>query len=284
MRRAILAAVLLSAGPAAAQIEAPAVTFPESLEREALAAWLARDTDIRPQSVVAVTPDMLTAVIQTRLVGTTVAVVVRGEALTPEGVRDGVLSWHATVQVDCAAGRVRQGATTGYPVRNLLFEGRQIRDPDAGWIAPRPGDALDQVRRAACEPAFKSPLLDEAVLTPQAVAPPPAAPAPAAVKAVPQPPPAAPPAPKAVPQAQAGRFAVQVVAAGSPAEAEQVLKRLRTRLPEAMADRPTAVVQAVVNGKTYHRALVTGFAQRAEAAAFCTALKAANQACFVRAD
>jgi hypothetical protein len=255
------------------------------IQRSQLAAWLAKETDIRPETVVAVSPEALLAIMQSRVVGGAVAVTVRGEALTPEVfARDKVLSWHATVQVDCAGRKVRQGPTTGYAARNLLFEGRQLRAADTDWIQPAAGEPLDQVRRAVCETGFQSPLTD----TPPPPLLPPAepAPAPAPKTMAPAPPPTPPKAaPQLAPRAvsRAG-VSAQIAAAGSEAEAERALADLRARLPGRMDGLETRIVKAVVGGKTYHRAIIHGFPDKGAAIAFCAALQAAQQACFVRAD
>lgn len=278
---AALAAVL--ALPAAAQsVGAPAVTFPASQDRATLVEWLGKETDVRAETVVAATPESVLSILQSRQSGGSIAVVVRGEVLTPEAfARDKVLSWHATVQVDCAAKRVRQGVTTGYAARNLLFDGQPIRAADADWSTPNPGEPLDQVRRAVCEPGFRPPLTASEAVAVVAATPPPAPPPPVASKAAPRPP-AAPPAARK--PAVMAKVSAQVAAAGSPAEAARVLERLKAQFSEPMAGLDTRVVKAVVGGKTYHRAIVLGFPDRASAAAFCTALKMANQACFVRGD
>src|SRR5687768_14799831 len=100
-----LGCVALAAGPAlpaAAQVEAPPVTYPAVLDRTTIASWLGKETDVRPETVAAVTPEAVVSILQSRSAGGVVAVVVRGEVLTPDVfARDKVLSWHATVQVDC---------------------------------------------------------------------------------------------------------------------------------------------------------------------------------------
>jgi hypothetical protein len=287
-----VAGSVLATGSAAAQGgEAPPVTYPAALDRESLAAWLRKETDIDPDSVVAVTPDSVVAVLQSRIVEGGVAMIVRGEVLTAQAVaRDKVASWHETVQVDCAAGRIRQGVTTGYAARNLLFDGGPIREADKAWSKPLPGDPLDQIRRAACEKDFRGPLTAGAP-------PPPAKPPTAAAEPQPQPsqkkePPklqAPKPAPAAASPLQAAPTAmapvsVQIAAAGGEDEAAGLLARLKVRQPQAMGGLDTRVVKAQVKGKTVFRALVVGFDGHAAAVKFCQDLKAAKQDCFVRSD
>jgi hypothetical protein len=70
---------------------------------------------------------------------------------------------------------------------------------------------------------------------------------------------------------------VQISATPTEGAALADLKALAGRL----AGRATRVERADVGGKTYYRALVTGFSA-SEAHAFCASLKAAGRACFVR--
>lgn len=296
----VLLAGVLTASAGAQAVDAPAVTYPSANDRPTIAAWLAKETDVRAETVVALTPEAAVSILQSRPMGGVVAVVVRGEVLTPEAFeRDKVLSWHATVQVDCKARRVRQGVTTGYAARNLLFDSRAIRAADTDWSTPAPGEPLDQVRRATCEAGFQPPLTasETATVVPEPSRPAPATPPPTAPKAPPRPapvavakpPPPPPPAP-AKPQVQAkpkgpmAPVSAQIAALASQAEAARLLERMKARFAEPMAGLETRIVKAVVDGKTYHRALVVGFSDRASAAAFCAAVKVAGQACFVRGD
>lgn len=301
---ALLAVVALSAGQAQAQDDAPPVTFPAAIDSPTLSAWLRRETDVDPEAVVAVTPDAVLAVLQSRVIDGALAVIVRGEALTPEAAaRTKVASWHMTVQVDCDRGRTKLGVTTGYAARNLLFDGKPIRAADPDWSTPTPGTPLDDIRRAACEKDFRGPLASAGRVptmeTPPAAeqpGPPPVveepkpAPKPAPSpepKPAPKPAPlplAAEPTPAAAPRSGSAKVSVQIAAAGSEAEAKMLLTRLRTRHEEVMAGLDTRIVKAEVKGRTVYRALVVGFADRAAAVKLCVALKMSDQSCFVRAD
>ena len=86
-----------------------------------------------------------------------------------------------------------------------------------------------------------------------------------------KPEPVAAPKPKA-----AGKVAVQIAAAASEPQAREALAKIRGKVTPPLS---SAVRSAVVDGKTFHRALVTGFQTRAEAQAFCNGLKGD---CFVR--
>jgi len=276
---------LASAAAAAAQ---PA--FPPSLEREPLLGWLQRETDITPDSVVAVTPQVITAVVSSFPAGGGQGprVVIRAEALSAETYeRTGALSWHVSLSADCKGRRVKLGETTGYPERNLLGERRMLRGADADWRRPAPGTALENAWRSACDPDFRGPLKDPNVTVTQpdtqpsvARARPKAAAAPkTAQKVMPAAVGSTSPASAAAPATgRASGPVVQVGAVSSDAEA----KRLLATLASHLGGRETWVETAAVDGRTWHRAIVGGFADSAEATRFCGQLKAAGRTCFVR--
>lgn len=234
--------------------------------------------------------------------------------------RTGALSWHVSLSADCAHRRLRMGETTGYTERNLLGERRSLRPADTVWRAPEPGTALESAWLAACDPAFRGPLNDASAITTAGsdsplrkvqalegpreyaaeVAPPRPAPA-RAVKAAPLPAKAPPPAKsraltiaKAAPPTlkgfiparamiatapklrSAGPVMAQLGAYGSESQARAVLVGIKSKL----GGHATRIETATVDGKTWRRALVTGFADSAEASRFCASLKA--QACFAR--
>ncbi|RAK62476.1 SPOR domain-containing protein [Phenylobacterium kunshanense] len=281
--RAVLAGAVWLAGGLAAAQEAP--TFPASLEREPLLAWLQRETDIMPERVIAVTPQAVTSVVSTFPASGAQGprLVIRAEALNAEShARAGALSWHVSISADCQGRRVRLGDTTGYPQRNLLGERMLLRSGDADWRTPDAGTALDFAWRAACDPKFQGPFQSARMRVAQADGPmvtaPPQAPAPVAEvsPAIATPPPAA-PRPDPAPVARGGMVA-QVGAGASEAEARGLLVALES----VTGGRPTWVERAVVGGRTWHRAVVGGFSNAAEAGQFCAGLKAAGRDCFVR--
>jgi cell division protein FtsN len=75
---------------------------------------------------------------------------------------------------------------------------------------------------------------------------------------------------------------VQIGAYASAAQADQGWNDAARALPGAMAGKGKRVEAANVNGKTYQRTFVTGFASKAEAQAFCRQLTAAGKSCIVR--
>lgn len=74
----------------------------------------------------------------------------------------------------------------------------------------------------------------------------------------------------------AGKVAVQIAAASSEPLAREALAKIKRKVTPPLS---SAVRSVVVDGKTFHRALVIGFQTRAEAQAFCDGLKGD---CFVR--
>lgn len=158
------------------------------------------------------------------------------------------------------------------PLRRLGDTPRTAAPPEPP--APRLLSARAIAPAALADPDLPLPTSLDARMGPAAQEPatPPAAEAqPPAPAAPPRRPPAPPPR-AAVP----GKVAVQVAAAGSDRQAREALARLKGRVQPPLS---TEVQVVSVEGKTYHRALVTGFATRAEGKAFCAAL---GSACFVR--
>lgn len=275
----MLAGTALAALGAPALAE-PAAAFPATVDRAGLTAWLSQETDLTPAQVIAVSPSTVTAVLGAIEAAPPngVRVTLRAEAIDPKvGDREGMLSWHVLVQVDCLGRKLRQGPTTGYVGRNLLGEARQIRPGSEAWVAPPPGAQLENVWRAACEPGFQRPLapppsfsIAEAATPAAATAPRAAPPAGRAMAAV---------TPAPVPHSAA---AVQLGAMATRAAAEAVLVDLKARFVGAMQGLSTGVAPASVGGRTLYRALVTGFSRDVDATRFCVGLKASGVACFVR--
>ncbi|WP_293677385.1 SPOR domain-containing protein [uncultured Phenylobacterium sp.] len=267
----------------------PLPSFPSSLDREPLLAWLRRETDIQAERVVAVTPQAVTSVVSTfpAAGGQGPRVVLRAEALSGETyARTGALSWHVSLNADCRDRRVRMGETTGYPQRNLLGERRVLRAAETEWRAPGPGTALDNAWRAACEPHFQGPFASANVTLAQneVAAPAPPEPPPAAPTSVPNAPapeargaPVADPPRRAAAQkaASGGAVTVQIGAFPDVASAQAALARLGD-------ERPHAIEAAVVGGRTWRRAVVGGFESVEAGERYCVQRKAQGGSCFVR--
>jgi serine/threonine protein phosphatase 1 len=126
--------------------------------------------------------------------------------------------------------------------------------------------AMLALREAASAPAAEVALLD--------VAPPATSPAPSMAAPVEAAPAEAPPG--AGPR-------VQVASVDSEAAANALWARLEQRLPPAPAGQAMRIEPADVDGRTFHRVLVEGFASAGDATAYCAALKEIGQGCLVRA-
>jgi hypothetical protein len=116
--------------------------------------------------------------------------------------------------------------------------------------------------------------------------PPPAAPAAAAAapSASPNPPAAvAQAAPVAVPppSAPVGHAAVQLAAVGSEEAALSEWQRLSHRMPDLLSGRQPTVSKTEHGGRTYYRLRTGGFADIAQATAFCEQVRAKGNGCML---
>lgn len=103
-----------------------------------------------------------------------------------------------------------------------------------------------------------------------------APPAPPPTKKAPTAPKAAAPKPAASKPSAPGKISVQIAASPTEAQAREALARVKGRVKAPLS---SSVRSVTVDGKVYHRALINGFQNRAEAQAFCGAL---GGACFIR--
>jgi outer membrane biosynthesis protein TonB len=159
--------------------------------------------------------------------------------------------------------------------------------PQARPTAPPPPPVAAPTTTVA-PPAALRPALPATTSAP-APAPAPAAPAPKSaptpVAAAPAPKPKPAPTPAATPapaKAVGGAAGVQIGAFSSQALADKGWGDAVAVAPGAAAGKGKAVERVAKDGKTFFRTTVTGFASKADAAAFCGKLKAAGKACFVK--
>lgn len=149
------------------------------------------------------------------------------------------------------------------PIATAVMHTPRETQPAAAPVAPR-------AEAPAVEPPPQKPQT-----IPQA-APPPAPPA-ARPETKPEPKPR--PAPPKPPTASGGPVTAQVGALDSEADARRALKALSGLMAGAM----TPQVQTVkVGERTFYRAVIGGFASRAEANAFCAAVARKGGDCLVR--
>jgi hypothetical protein len=262
--------------------------YPPSLDPPTLTAWLRQADDIAPEQVIAVSPSVVTAILD-RIPPTRgrAEVRLRALALTPQSVgRAGVAAWEMQLQVECRTGDVRLGATTGYPKRESRDQGVTLSPGDDAWRKPSPGTVLESAWRAVCDPKFLPPLVDgtQRIAQAPAKASPPAraaGPRPAARPAGPAPVAGRNAKGPAVPApARGAKGAVQVVSSPDEAETRATLKRLHKRF--GLTGYQTRVEAAKIGGRTTYRGVITGFASRSDALGFCRTLQKRGVDCLAR--
>lgn len=290
-----LLATLLAAGAAPAQ--AQDVSYPSSRAMGDISAWLQRDTPVLASQVVDVSPSAVTAVTAAQPTGQPRGFLanVVSEAMDPLILaHEDVASWSIPVEIDCDRQAVRLGVMTGFHSRDLRTDPRTVREADTAWVYPVASAPLGAVVRALCERDFHRPFDGKLKVAIAKATPPPkpggAAPQPAPEADPPQAPrprstlapiAAAPAKAKATGVAAAG-VAVQIGASPDLHDAQGLLARFRTKFAAEMSGHAADVVTAQVDGKTVHRALITGFGSAVEATSLCEKLKSGGQACFVR--
>jgi len=206
-----------------------------------------------------------------------------GEAPQPVGEPVGELK--APPPADSPAGSAEGGLRVYTEGESLSAEPKLAPPPEQPLPRPTVPAPIPVAPVApASAPVAKAPAAPPAP-TPAAKAPaatpaPKAAPAPAPVAAAPKAPATPAPAPKTA--APASASAVQIGAFSSPALADDGWSRLARSLPGQMAGRSKRIEEIQSDGRTLYRALVTGFASRAEAIDFCAALQARGESCAVR--
>jgi len=162
--------------------------------------------------------------------------------------------------------------------------------PAARPIAAQPQPAPQVAAPPPPAPAPTAPVLRQALPSPEkpiATAPRQPVEHPVAVKPAPAPPkpaPAPPAAAKPAPLAAkaAGAASVQIGAVSSTALADKAWSEAVAVSPGMAAGKGKGVEKIDKDGHVLYRTAVTGFASRAQAAAFCAKLKAAGKACFVK--
>ncbi|WP_293377077.1 SPOR domain-containing protein [Phenylobacterium sp.] len=312
-RLGLAAALMAAAAPALAQ--GVIVSYPASRSLADVGAWLQRDTPLQLPQVIDVSPSAVTAVLAAAPTGAPRGFVaqISSEAVDPQiASREGIASWSIPVDVDCDRRMVRLGPMTGYRSRDLATDPKVVREADVTWVSPTASAPLGAVVRALCDRDYHRPFAgktklaaakpppetgratrnpaaptqaqaqaqaDAPALRPTLAPAPSSAPSPAIAKAAPAP--KAEPAPSA-PLKGGGTIAVQIGASPSRPDIEALLAKFKKAHAAELTNLTPNVATAQVDGKTVNRALISGFATNAEANAFCKALEASGQACFIR--
>ena len=197
-------------------------------------------------------------------------------------------SMRSTVDIDCDHGRDLVRSMEVFAAHDLKGPSSSPKLP-GGWGQPDRLAYLGGVITALCKggsvavdtspPTRAAAPAHQARSKPTSPARPPAAltsntapviSPPAAAKPAPTPP---------LARRPAGGPVVQIAAGGSEAGARQALASLQA---PGLAGLTRSVQIAAKDGKPLYRAVIGGFASRAEAASFCAALQKAGHACLVR--
>jgi hypothetical protein len=251
--------------------------FPESRSPADLRAWIAHETDLDPDAVVAVTPGAVTAILSYMSTPDgPQRVNLRSEAISPQAyAQDGVLSWTSVVELDCKTHRARLGRTMAYTDRNLVGDGRETVAASPEWITPIASGAAYNAMRKVCGGRIINPLNGpRPVQVAQAQAQPPRLPTPAPVAVqqpapppapvAPPPPPAPPPPKPAATRAPPATASAIVVAPGAKVTSTHPVTFAPE--PEPPAPAPAAMAPGRVSVQV-SASLTDGEAQRALAAA-----------------
>jgi cell division septation protein DedD len=298
----LTALAVVAATPASAED----VSYPPSRALGDVGGWLQRETPIALAQVVDVSPSAVTAITTATPTGTPRGFLanISSEAVDPQILaHEAVASWSIPVEIDCDRRLVRLGVMTGFPSRDLRTDPRVVREADTSWVNPITGAPLGAVIRALCDRDFHRPFDGKVKIAAARPAPPtkstpaPKTAPPAAPASTPDAePPKAPalrstlaqasPAPAKPKAAAAGPavpgIAVQIGASPDLTDAQGLIARFKKKFADDLSGHATDVVTAEVDGKTVHRALITGFGSASEASSLCKKLSAAGQACFVR--
>ena len=268
---------LMAAGCAASTLATPAWAqtplmsdYPISGRTDDVLAWAAVATSIRRETILIMTPELVVALVRAeRRPDSTIDVAVREEVIEPQlAARMGARSLATEVAFDCVTHRRRFLGDVAYPRPDLKGVARTIQEP-ADWGATREGTITSQVEAAVCAPG-RVPAYQPPYQAPY------------------QPPyqssyqPSAPPRP-VIPPPVTG-FVVRVGTYSKEANAEGAAAALRVALPPGGRDQ-RVVIRPISEG--YQRLYVVeaqGFADRAQAYAFCQSAPSTFSGCVVMAQ
>ena len=289
-RRALASLVAVAVIGAATATAGDPTATPEADARIALLrSWLHRPK----ASILAVTPNLGLVWLNRGAPGKTAGLIegveVQGEVIDPLLAQQrGWRSMRLTLDIACSDHKARVRAFQVFTDHDA-GGARADRPVPGGWMRPSDGADLNAVIDALCGPSATreataakltraDPAMDAGPASPNLASTP-------SSKAAPTPP-SPKPAPIPAVAAQGAQVAAsataQVNASPDRADAQAALDRAIGHGDPALARLTPHVEPAQVHGRQMFRALVSGFATRAEAKAFCDRVQAAGGACFVR--
>ena len=254
----------------------PNGTYPAAPTAAAISEWLRNNTNISPAAAIAVGSDMVVSIARfgtiDQATGTIKDVTLRGEAISPK-FSDLIRgrSTMVAMDVDCDKSMILIHQTDVYPQTNLVGTAR-VLPGSKQWMKPVGTAYLADTITAVCKargPGTERIAEQAPEPAPQSAPPP---------QAQPQPQRATP----AYTTAAASGVEVQIVAAGSAEAAEAALNAVRGALPGQTGAYRSRIQAIEVGGRTFYRALFTGFADRSAAMTLCNTLKASGRNCLVR--
>lgn len=274
---------------AAAPVSASEGDFPAAADPASLATWLGARTNIKPASVVTVTPGFVVALVGKQKPLSPegpVRVTLREEVIAPAFVDSvGGRSALMSVEIQCEERRLRMDGRNLYAGPNLSGQ-ESVDDPSTEWLRIPEETVMDEVADAACNASYVWPLQAYA---PTVVA---EAAAPAPVEKMPEEKAQAEPVAAVVEEAKAdipqepsaptARYAIQIGAYRNQQLAETAWKALSTERPVLTAGHDFGVRPVKVKGKELLRGLVLNFTSPQEGKTFCAAIAGTGYGCILR--
>ncbi len=241
-------------------IETPA--YPDASDPAALGRWFALTTHLSARSIMAITDNAIFAIFAQRSHKGLALVDLHEEVISPDFAEAaGGRSLHIRLQINCVKRQVRLMALDLYAGANLTGDSVH-RAPENDWTAPSPGTYVSDALHAACDADYKSPFAAVAVAQTDT-------PAQAKVRIVKTP--SAPPS---------GTTAVAQVGAFSGADsAASTWRAIRNAFPTQTEPLTFTAIPVTAGGRSFFRAVVSGFAKAGDAGAFCAQLQKANFKC-----
>ena len=252
----------------------PNGTYPAAPTAAAISEWLRNNTNISPAAAIAVGSDMVVSIARfgsfDQATGTIKDVTLRGEAISPK-FSDLIRgrSTMVAMDVDCDKSMILIHQTDVYPQSNLVGTAR-VLPGSKQWMKPVGTAYLADTITAVCK--ARGPATARVAEQAPEPAPP----------SAPPPPPRQQPAAPAYSTESASGVEVQIVAAGSAEAAEAALNAVRGALPSQTGAYRSRIQAIEVGGRTFYRALFTGFDNRNAAMSLCNTLKATGRSCLVR--
>lgn len=142
-------------------VPAAAQDYPASSDTSTLVAWLGESTNIAPETVVSVTPELVVAIVgktPPASPGGPVRLTLRQEVIASGYVQAvGGRSSLMSMAIQCEERRVRMDERRLYAGLNLTGS-VETTPPSAAWVRIPEGSIMDEVARAACDADYPWPL------------------------------------------------------------------------------------------------------------------------------